>query len=82
MDTPNELIAFIPAKEGEVLGLAGGAICRIMEDGSKTSDLTVIYVDSCPRLILVVDNRIGAAEFTIPPNTTRGPPPHWHEMVK
>lgn len=25
------------------------------------------------------DNRIGAAEFTVPPKTP-GPPPHWHEM--
>ncbi|KAI0972864.1 RmlC-like cupin domain-containing protein [Xylaria arbuscula] len=25
------------------------------------------------------DNRIGAAEFTLPPNTS-GPPGHWHEM--
>jgi mannose-6-phosphate isomerase-like protein (cupin superfamily) len=25
------------------------------------------------------DNRIGAAEFTLKPNTT-GPPAHWHEM--
>lgn len=25
------------------------------------------------------DNRIGSAEFTVPPNTP-GPPPHWHEM--
>ena len=26
------------------------------------------------------DNRIGSAEFTVPPHTP-GPPPHWHEMV-
>ncbi|TKA42964.1 hypothetical protein B0A49_12315 [Cryomyces minteri] len=25
------------------------------------------------------DNRIGAAEFTLPPHSG-GPPPHWHEM--
>lgn len=25
------------------------------------------------------DNRIGSAEFTVPPNTA-GPPAHWHEM--
>jgi hypothetical protein len=25
------------------------------------------------------DNRIGSAEFTLPPNTP-GPPAHWHEM--
>ncbi|KAF2674187.1 hypothetical protein BT63DRAFT_4208 [Microthyrium microscopicum] len=25
------------------------------------------------------DNRIGVAEFTLPPNT-KGPPAHWHEM--
>ncbi|KAI0455983.1 RmlC-like cupin domain-containing protein [Xylaria acuta] len=25
------------------------------------------------------DNRIGAAEFTVPASTS-GPPPHWHEM--
>lgn len=25
------------------------------------------------------DNRIGSAEFTLPPHT-KGPPPHWHEM--
>jgi len=25
------------------------------------------------------DNRIGSAEFTLPPGTS-GPPPHWHEM--
>ncbi|ORY71321.1 RmlC-like cupin domain-containing protein [Pseudomassariella vexata] len=25
------------------------------------------------------DNRIGSAEFTVPPKTP-GPPPHWHEM--
>jgi len=25
------------------------------------------------------DNRIGSAEFTVPPHTS-GPPPHWHEM--
>jgi mannose-6-phosphate isomerase-like protein (cupin superfamily) len=25
------------------------------------------------------DNRIGVAEFTLPPRTP-GPPPHWHEM--
>lgn len=25
------------------------------------------------------DNRLGAAEFTVPPQTN-GPPPHWHEM--
>ena len=46
MDTPNELIAFVPAREGEVLGLAGGAICRIMEDGSKTGDLLTTHIES------------------------------------
>ena len=25
------------------------------------------------------DNRLGSAEFTLPPHTD-GPPPHWHEM--
>lgn len=25
------------------------------------------------------DNRIGSAEFTLPPGT-KGPPAHWHEM--
>ena len=25
------------------------------------------------------DNRIGSAEFTLPPHT-QGPPAHWHEM--
>lgn len=25
------------------------------------------------------DNRIGSAEFTLPPHT-KGPPAHWHEM--
>lgn len=28
----------------------------------------------------ITDNRIGTAEFTVPPQT-KGPPPHWHEMV-
>lgn len=36
MDNPNAEISFVPAKEGEILRLAGGVICRIQEDGSKT----------------------------------------------
>lgn len=27
------------------------------------------------------DDRLGTAEFTVPPNTD-GPPLHWHEMVR
>lgn len=27
----------------------------------------------------MIDNRIGIAEFILPPHTN-GPPPHWHEM--
>jgi hypothetical protein len=47
METPNEFIAFVPAKEGDVLGLAGGAICRILEDGSKTGNSTTIRIKLC-----------------------------------
>ena len=28
---------------------------------------------------MVTDNRIGVAEFTLPPRTA-GPPAHWHEV--
>jgi quercetin dioxygenase-like cupin family protein len=30
-------------------------------------------------MLTISDNRIGSAEFTLPPNTA-GPPAHWHEM--
>lgn len=29
--------------------------------------------------LILSDNRLGSAEFTLPPNTA-GPPAHWHEM--
>ena len=31
-------------------------------------------------LTCAIDNRMGCAEFTLPPRTG-GPPPHWHIMV-
>ena len=37
METPNEPIGFVPVKAGEVLNLASGIVCRIQEDGSRTS---------------------------------------------
>ena len=80
METPNVPIGFVPAKEGEVLVLAGGVVCRIQETGSRTGE-HVRDRNDAQHLPLTPDNRIGAAEFTVPPNTM-GPPPHWHEMVR
>jgi len=39
-----------------------------------TPDTVAFSIHSTP-----IDNRLGAAEFIVPPRTT-GPPPHWHEM--
>ncbi|KAF2622467.1 RmlC-like cupin [Macroventuria anomochaeta] len=77
MKMPRRPINFVPAKEGEILKL-GHITCRIMEDGSRTGtppQLPSHYI----QLTQNPDNRIGSAEFTLPPNTA-GPPAHWHEM--
>ncbi|KAI0102484.1 RmlC-like cupin domain-containing protein [Nemania sp. FL0031] len=74
MKMPRRPITFLPAKAGEILTL-GPIKCRIMEDGSRTDELPAGVMSLPSR----VDNRIGAAEFTVPANTS-GPPPHWHEM--
>ncbi|TKA74839.1 hypothetical protein B0A49_03263 [Cryomyces minteri] len=62
---PNVPINFVPAKTGDVLSLVPSTpiITRMRPSG----------------LNLLVDNRIDAAELTIPPRTL-GPPLHWHEM--
>ena len=39
METPNGPLNFVPAKQGEILKLAGGVTCRIVEDGSRTGTL-------------------------------------------
>ena len=36
MEPPNACVNFVSAKQGEVLSLPGGAIFRILEDGSRT----------------------------------------------
>ncbi|KAK5115826.1 hypothetical protein LTR85_009420 [Meristemomyces frigidus] len=36
MEIPNVPIGFVPAHEGDILKLAGGIVCRIQEDGSRT----------------------------------------------
>jgi mannose-6-phosphate isomerase-like protein (cupin superfamily) len=76
MKMPRRPINFVPAKEGEILKL-GHITCRIMEDGSRTGMAHINRLFT-PKLT-VSDNRIGSAEFTLPPNTA-GPPAHWHEM--
>jgi quercetin dioxygenase-like cupin family protein len=76
MKMPRRPINFVPATSGEILKL-GHITCRIMEDGSRTG--TVDWKKLCRRVLIVPDNRIGSAEFTLPPNTA-GPPAHWHEM--
>ena len=80
METPNVPLNFVPAKAGDVLSL-GKITIRIMEDGSRTGKKTSqqLYLISI-NLTPCSDNRIGAAEFTVPAKTP-GPPPHWHEMV-
>lgn len=61
---------------------------RIIEDGSRTGNgFLILPVPAPPPPFLLSpntplphpDNRIGVAEFTVPPKTS-GPPPHWHEM--
>jgi mannose-6-phosphate isomerase-like protein (cupin superfamily) len=76
MEMPRRSINFVPATAGEILKL-GHITCRIMEDGSRTGAFSTI--EHCVDLLMIVDNRIGSAEFTLPPNTA-GPPAHWHEM--
>jgi len=85
LETPQEHINFVPAKEGEIIKL-GPLTLRVMEDGSHTgTNLTssyafVQFLSSFPQpLIIFPDNRLGAVELIIPPNTS-GPPAHWHEM--
>jgi mannose-6-phosphate isomerase-like protein (cupin superfamily) len=69
----------VPAKTGEIIKL-GPIICRVMEDGSNTGKfLHSSIILNGPKTKSSPDNRIGVAEFTLPPNTT-GPPAHWHEM--
>ncbi|KAJ8110075.1 hypothetical protein OPT61_g6978 [Boeremia exigua] len=75
MKMPRRPINFVPAKEGEILKL-GHITCRIMEDGSRTGARPFT---STQAQLIPPDNRIGSAEFTLPPNTA-GPPAHWHEM--
>ncbi|KIV80602.1 hypothetical protein PV11_08093 [Exophiala sideris] len=41
----------------------------------KVGTITIRIMEDGSR----TDNRIGSAEFTVPPHTS-GPPPHWHEM--
>jgi mannose-6-phosphate isomerase-like protein (cupin superfamily) len=76
MEMPRRSINFVPSTAGEILKL-GHITCRIMEDGSRTGAFSTI--EHCVDLLMIVDNRIGSAEFTLPPNTA-GPPAHWHEM--
>ena len=82
LPVPQVPINFVPAKAGETFKL-GAMTIRIMEDGSHTGKTPIEFysfplsgrlLTLCPR-----DNRIGAAELIIPPQTN-GPPPHWHEM--
>lgn len=42
METPNVPIGFVRAKEGDILKLAGGVICRIQEDGSRTGESSLL----------------------------------------
>ncbi|KAJ9499273.1 hypothetical protein H2202_005430 [Exophiala xenobiotica] len=41
----------------------------------KVGTITIRIMEDGSR----TDNRLGSAEFTVPPHTS-GPPPHWHEM--
>lgn len=50
-----------------------------MEDGSRTGSWPKSIGAKADRLTSDTDNRIGSAEFTVPPNM-KGPPAHWHEM--
>jgi hypothetical protein len=83
METPNVPIGFVPAKSGETMTAANGIICRILEDGSRTG--VALSQDELKyrelKLTVNSDNRVGAAEFSLPAGT-RGPPAHWHEMVQ
>jgi mannose-6-phosphate isomerase-like protein (cupin superfamily) len=84
MKMPRRPINFVSATSGEILKL-GHITCRIMEDGSRTGKTSALL--SSPQSFsppvtkpdTTSDNRIGSAEFTLPPNTA-GPPAHWHEM--
>jgi len=44
-------------------------------DTFKVGTITIRIMEDGSR----TDNRLGSAEFTVPPHTS-GPPPHWHEM--
>jgi quercetin dioxygenase-like cupin family protein len=77
MKMPRRPINFVSAKSGEILKL-GHITCRIMEDGSRTGNAPFLLAHHT-LIAKNTDNRIGSAEFTLPPNTA-GPPAHWHEM--
>lgn len=70
---------FVPAKAGDIIKL-GPITCRVLEDGSRTGK-TGIYLNTnmSQNAEHLSDNRIGVAEFTLPPRTM-GPPAHWHEV--
>ncbi|KAF1986248.1 RmlC-like cupin [Aulographum hederae CBS 113979] len=77
---PTVPVDFVPAKGGEKISL-GAIQLRVMEDGSHTGKLDdqLAFPQIPFSKIPSPDNRIGAAEFTVPPHTP-GPPAHWHEM--
>jgi hypothetical protein len=78
-EMPTVPVNFVPAKAGDIIKL-GKITCRVMEDGSRTGKRHYRYASGTTYANShLVDNRIGCAEFTLPPGTD-GPPAHWHEV--
>lgn len=80
MATPQVRINHVPAKEGDIYKL-GILSIRIIEDGSRTGSCSSVpkSFDLSSNHQWTIDNRLGAAELILPPNSS-GPLPHWHEM--
>ena len=77
---PDVPVNFVPAQAGEIIKL-GPITCRVLEDGSRTGTRAFepeVYAGYQIDLHYT-ENRIGVAEFTLPPRTN-GPPAHWHEV--
>ena len=73
METPRVPINFVSATAGESF-LVGTIKIRILEDGSRTG-LHIVFPSlsytNCRSIAdkMKSDNRIGTAEFTLPPHT-------------
>jgi len=76
VQVPSVPVNFVPVKGGDIIKL-GQITCRVLEDGSRTGK-SRRATPSRVRL-MNIDNRIGCAEFTLPPHTS-GPPSHFHMM--